>query len=124
MAAAVARLAEVAESLQEAGAETRSITAVAEGFRSIAVANMANAIKKVSIARGHDVGDYALAVGGAGGQHACAVADELDIKSVVIHPLAGVLSAVGMALADTRLLHERSIEVALSERARRNWPDC
>lgn len=116
VAAAVARLAEVAESLQEAGAETRSITAVAEGFRSIAVANMANAIKKVSIARGHDVGDYALACfGGAGGQHACAVADELDIKSVVIHPLAGVLSAVGMALADTRLLHERSIEVALSE---------
>jgi len=116
VAASCLRLDEVARSLREATGDTRSPTAIADGFRSIAVANMANAIKRVSIARGHDVGDYALACfGGAGGQHACAVADELGIRSVVIHPLAGVLSAVGMALADTRLLHERSIEVALSD---------
>ncbi len=116
VAAAVARGEEVSGELLRAAGETRSTASIADGFRQIAVANMANAIKKVSISRGHDVTDYALACfGGAGGQHACAVADELGIKSVLIHPLAGVLSAVGMALADTRLLRERSVEVSLSE---------
>ena len=116
VAASLGRLEEVARSLQETTGDARPPTAIAEGFRSIAVANMANAIKKVSIARGHDVSDYALACfGGAGGQHACAVADELGIRSVVVHPLAGVLSAVGMALADTRLLHEHSVEIPLAD---------
>ncbi|MEZ5185738.1 MAG: hydantoinase B/oxoprolinase family protein [Candidatus Nanopelagicales bacterium] len=114
--AALHRLEAVRRGLSESTGDTRSPAMLAEGFRNIAVANMANAIKKVSIARGHDVSAYALACfGGAGGQHACAVADELGISSVVIHPLAGVLSAVGMALADTRLLHERSVEVPLSD---------
>ncbi|HQR78996.1 MAG TPA: hydantoinase B/oxoprolinase family protein, partial [Actinomycetota bacterium] len=112
------RLQEVVTDLAAVTGEQRTPAEVAAGFRSIAVANMANAIKKVSIARGHDVSDYALTCfGGAGGQHACAVADELGIRSVVIHPLAGVLSAVGMALADTRLLHERSVEVPLADLA-------
>jgi 5-oxoprolinase (ATP-hydrolysing) len=116
VSASTARLEQVAGRLLETTGDVRTPTGIAQGFRSIAVANMANAIKKVSIARGHDVSDYALACfGGAGGQHACAVADELGIRSVVIHPLAGVLSAVGMALADTRLLHERSVEVALAD---------
>ena len=74
---------------------------VAEGFIDIAVGNMANAIKKISVQRGHDVTDYTLrCFGGAGGQHACLVADALGMTRVFIHPLAGVLSAYGMGLAD------------------------
>ncbi len=81
--------------------------AAAEGFVAVAVANMANAIRTISVARGHDVTRYALACfGGAGGQHACLVADALAIERVVIHPLAGVLSAYGMGLADRRVLRE------------------
>ena len=123
MAAAEARIDNIAEALDEGrtgAAVTRATVAartkIATGFRNIAVTNMANAIKKVSVARGHDVTAYALTCfGGAGGQHACAVADELGISSVLIHPLAGVLSAVGMALADTRLLREHSVETALDD---------
>jgi 5-oxoprolinase (ATP-hydrolysing) len=83
---------------------------VAEGFVRIAVENMANAIKQISIARGHDVTRYTLACfGGAGGQHACLVADALGMGQVMIHPLAGVLSAYGMGLADTIELRQRSL---------------
>ena len=83
---------------------------VAEGFVSIAVDNMANAIKKISIARGHDVSRYTLqCFGGAGGQHACLVADALGIGRVMVHPLAGVLSAYGMGLADTIEIRQRSL---------------
>ena len=72
---------------------------VAAGFLDIAVANMANAIKKISVQRGYDITQYVLATfGGAGGQHACAVADALGMTEVLIHPLAGVLSASGWAL--------------------------
>jgi 5-oxoprolinase (ATP-hydrolysing) len=89
---------------------------VAAGFLEIAVANMANAIKKVSVQRGYDVTEYALATfGGAGGQHACAVADALGIKRVLIHPLAGVLSAYGMGLADITAMNERALESPLTE---------
>jgi 5-oxoprolinase (ATP-hydrolysing) len=93
------------------GAEAgMSAERVAEGFVSIAVDNMANAIKKISIARGHDVGRYTLVCfGGAGGQHACLVADALGIERVMVHPLAGVLSAYGMGLADTIELRQRSL---------------
>src|SRR5208337_5311663 len=74
---------------------------VAAGFIEIAVANMANAIKKISVQRGYDVTEYVLVVfGGAGGQHACAVADALGMTRMLIHPLAGVLSAYGIGLAD------------------------
>ena len=89
---------------------------VAAGFLEIAVTNMANAIKKVSVQRGYDVTEYVLATfGGAGGQHACAVADALGIKRVVIHPLAGVLSAYGMGLADITAMRESAVEAPLAE---------
>ncbi|HEX9965987.1 MAG TPA: hydantoinase B/oxoprolinase family protein [Allosphingosinicella sp.] len=82
----------------------------AAGFIRIAVDNMASAIKRISIARGHDVTRYTLACfGGAGGQHACLVADALGMERVMIHPLAGVLSAYGMGLADMAELRQRSV---------------
>ena len=87
---------------------------IAEGFLRIAVDNMANAIKKISIARGHDVTRYTLACfGGAGGQHACLVADALGIDRIQIHPLAGVLSAYGIGLADVTVLREVTFGRAL-----------
>jgi 5-oxoprolinase (ATP-hydrolysing) len=93
-----------------AAQEGMDARAVAEGFIRIAVDNMANAIKQISIARGHDVTRYALqCFGGAGGQHACLVADALGMECVMIHPLAGVLSAFGMGLADMVELRQRTI---------------
>ena len=80
---------------------------IAEGFVRIAVENMANAIKKISVQRGYDVTKYTMnCFGGAGGQHACLVADALGMKSIFIHPFAGVLSAFGMGLADVRAMRE------------------
>ena len=85
--------------------------AVAEGFLRVAVANMANAIKQVSIQKGHDATRFALqCFGGAGGQHACLVADELGMETVFIHPFAGVLSAYGMGLADQAVIREAAVE--------------
>src|SRR6266496_57687 len=93
----------------------RSAEDVAAGFLEIAVANMANAIKKISVQRGYDVSEYVLATfGGAGGQHACAVADALGITRVLIHPLAGVLSAYGMGLADVTAMRETAVEAPLA----------
>jgi len=90
--------------------------AVAEGFIRIAVQQMANAIKKISVARGYDVTAYLMqCFGGAGAQHACLVADVLGIKQVLIHPFAGVLSAYGMGLADQNLLKEQSLDCALEQ---------
>ncbi|KAI6244371.1 5-oxoprolinase [Aphelenchoides fujianensis] len=84
---------------------------VAEGFVTIAVENMAKAVRQISIQRGYDVTRYVLACfGGAGGQHACLVADALGMTKVMIHPFAGVLSAYGMGLADLRLIREETIE--------------
>jgi 5-oxoprolinase (ATP-hydrolysing) len=97
----------------------RSPEAVAEGFIQIAVGNMANAIKHISVQRGHDVTAYTLACfGGAAGQHACLVADALGMKRVLIHPFAGVLSAFGMGLADQAALREKTLEMRLEEAAR------
>ncbi len=88
---------------------------VAEGFLKIAVANMANAIKEISIQRGYDVSHYTLACfGGAGGQHACQVADALGMTRIFLHPFAGVLSAYGMGLADIRSLRHRTVEAPLT----------
>jgi len=88
---------------------------VAEGFIDIAVGNMANAIKFISVQRGHDVTDYTLTTfGGAGGQHACLVADALGMTRVFAHPFAGVLSAYGMGLADQTAMREQAMELALS----------
>ena len=87
---------------------------VADGFLRVAVDNMANAIKSISVRRGHDVTGYTMnCFGGAGGQHACLVADALGITRVMIHPLAGVLSAYGMGLADVRALRDRAVEARL-----------
>ncbi|MBC6463658.1 hydantoinase/oxoprolinase family protein, partial [Actinomadura sp. HBU206391] len=97
-------------------ADGRRPEEVAAGFLTIAVANMANAIKKISVQRGYDVTEYALATfGGAGGQHACAVADALGMTRVLIHPLAGVLSAYGMGVADVTAMRERAVEAPLRE---------
>jgi 5-oxoprolinase (ATP-hydrolysing) len=91
---------------------------IAEGFLRIAIDNMANAIKKISVQRGHDVTGYALqCFGGAGGQHACGVADALGMKTVFIHPHAGVLSAFGMGLAQLRVLRESQFDAPLAARA-------
>ncbi|MEE9310412.1 MAG: hydantoinase B/oxoprolinase family protein [Cocleimonas sp.] len=89
---------------------------VAAGFLHIAIESMANAIKKISVQRGYDVSNYALCCfGGAGGQHACLVADSLGIKKVFLHPYAGVLSAYGMGLADTTASRQQSVEKTLDQ---------
>ena len=96
----------------------RAAEDVAEGFISIAVQQMANAIKKISVARGYDVTRYTLqCFGGAGGQHACLVADALGMTSVFVHPLAGVLSAYGMGLADQSVIREQAVELKLGAQA-------
>lgn len=87
---------------------------LAAGFVQIAVTQMAHAIRQISVARGHDVTHYAMACfGGAGGQHACLVADALGIGTVLVHPLAGVLSAYGMGLASEAAVRERSLGLPL-----------
>jgi 5-oxoprolinase (ATP-hydrolysing) len=99
--------------VQAATGRPTSAEALAEGFLQIAVQSMANAIKRISVARGYDVTQYTLqCFGGAGGQHACAVADALGIAQVFVHPLAGVLSAYGMGLADQIAMREASVERA------------
>lgn len=110
------RFAELAEGMRAAGAEPLEPHVAAEGFVAIAVANMANAIKKISVQRGHDVTRYTLACfGGAGGQHACLVADALAMDRVMIHPLAGVLSAYGMGLAEQGWVREETIGQPLDQ---------
>ncbi len=104
--------AALAEEIAAATGERRDLRAVAEGFLRIAVANMANAIKQVSVQKGHDATRFALdCFGGAGGQHACLVADALGMETVFIHPFAGVLSAYGMGLADQAVLREQAVEL-------------
>src|SRR5450432_3945486 len=109
------KFAALARELASATASTRSPEEVAEGFLKIAVDNMAHAIKHISVERGYDVTEYTLCCfGGAGGQHACAVADALGMTRVFIHPLAGVLSAYGMGLADVRAMRQKAVETHLS----------
>jgi len=105
-----------AEIAAATGSPPASPEEVAEGFLRIAVDNMANAIKKISVERGHDVTGYTLqCFGGAGGQHACLVADALGMRRVLVHPHAGVLSAYGMGLAEVRTLRERQLDLPLAE---------
>ncbi|MFG3491406.1 hydantoinase B/oxoprolinase family protein [Streptomyces sp. NPDC047972] len=100
--------------LAEAVGGGRTPEEVAAGFLEIAVLNMANAVKRISVQRGHDITRYALtSFGGAGGQHACAVADALGVDTVLVPPLAGVLSAYGIGLADATAMRERSVEAEL-----------
>ncbi|OUL29184.1 hydantoinase [Nostoc sp. RF31YmG] len=94
---------------------TRTPEQVAAGFITIAVENMANAIKKISLQRGYDVTEYVLCCfGGAGGQVACLIANTLGMKKIFLHPYAGVLSAYGMGLADVRALREKGVEQPLT----------
>ncbi len=106
----------LADEIRRETGETRTPEQVAEGFIRVAVANMANAIKHISVQRGRDVTDYTLnCFGGAAGQHACLVADALAIKRVYVHPLAGVLSAYGMGLAEQAVLREKAVETLLGD---------
>ena len=106
----------LADEIGAATGATPAPEAVAEGFIQIAVGNMANAIKQISVQRGHDVTGYTLtSFGGAGGQHACLAADALGMKTVFIHSLAGVLSAYGMGLADQSAMRERAVEKRLAD---------
>ena len=106
----------LAAEVRQATGRAASPESLAEGYLQIAVQNMANAIKRISVARGYDVTQYTLqCFGGAGGQHACAVADALGMSRVFVHPLAGVLSAYGMGLADQIAMREASLEVPLDD---------
>ncbi len=106
----------MAERVSDGQGKTAGAEEVAEGFLRIAVENMANAIKKISLQRGHDVTEYTLnCFGSAAGQHACMVADALGMESIFLHPLAGVLSAYGMGLAEIRVLREAQVSVDFSE---------
>lgn len=109
-----ARFQALAAEVQAKTGRTTTPESLAEGFLQIAVQNMANAIKRISVARGYDVTQYTLqCFGGAGGQHACLVADALGMGRVFVHPLAGVLSAYGMGLADQIAMREASVELPL-----------
>ena len=114
--AARQKFAELSAKIPNINKYLQSTTSIAEGFLHIAVDNMANAIKKISVARGYDVTGYTLACfGGAAGQHACRVADALAMPRVYIHPYAGVLSAYGMGLADITAMREQAVEATLTE---------
>ncbi|MEM9268068.1 MAG: hydantoinase/oxoprolinase family protein, partial [Pseudomonadota bacterium] len=108
---------ELAHTIAEAtGNPPLSVEELAQGFLRIAIDNMALAIKEISVARGYDVTGYTLnCFGGAGGQHACGVADALGMTSVYLHPFAGVLSALGMGLADIVAMRERQLDVPLED---------
>ncbi|VVE54751.1 5-oxoprolinase [Pandoraea iniqua] len=111
----VEKFTALAKEIERATGRSQTPEALAEGFLEIAIGSMANAIKKISVQRGHDVSRYVLTTfGGAGGQHACGVADALGMTQVFAHPLAGVLSAYGMGLADQTAMRERMIEAPLA----------
>ncbi|MFF3036448.1 hydantoinase B/oxoprolinase family protein [Streptomyces rubiginosohelvolus] len=113
------RFTELADEVGRATGRRPDEAEVAAGFLEIAVLNMANAVKKISVQRGHDVTRYALTgFGGAGGQHVCAVADALGIDTVLVPPLAGVLSAYGIGLADATAMREQSVEEQLDAACR------
>ncbi|WP_327217209.1 hydantoinase B/oxoprolinase family protein [Streptomyces cyaneofuscatus] len=113
------RFAELADEIGRATGDRPAEAEVAAGFLEIAVLDMANAVKKISVQRGHDITRYALTgFGGAGGQHVCAVADALSIDTVLVPPLAGVLSAYGIGLADATAMREQSVEAELDETVR------
>ncbi|WP_294275465.1 hydantoinase B/oxoprolinase family protein [uncultured Sphingomonas sp.] len=117
-AAAERALDALLDQVEAATGERLDPMAAAEGLVAIAVASMARAIRAVSVARGEDPASYALACfGGAGGQHACLVADALGMAQVLIHPLAGVLSAVGIGLADRSVVREATVGLPLGDEA-------
>ncbi|MCX4861940.1 hydantoinase B/oxoprolinase family protein [Streptomyces canus] len=112
------RFTALAREIRERTGDDRTPEQVAEGYLQIAVANIANAVKRISVQKGHDVTRYALTTfGGAGGQHACMVADSLGMRTVLVPPMAGVLSALGIGLADTTAMREQSVEALLEPAA-------
>ncbi|MFD3587482.1 hydantoinase B/oxoprolinase family protein [Streptomyces sp. NPDC058683] len=112
------RFTGLAREIREQSGDDRTPEQVAEGYLSVAVANIAGAVKRISVQKGHDVTRYALTTfGGAGGQHACMVADSLGIRTVLVPPMAGVLSALGIGLADTTAMREQSVEAPLEPAA-------
>ncbi|MGW7081058.1 hydantoinase B/oxoprolinase family protein [Streptomyces sp. NPDC054866] len=112
------RFTALAGDIRERTGDDRTPEQVAEGYLRIAVANIAAAVKRISVQKGHDVTRYALTTfGGAGGQHACMVADSLGIRTVLVPPMAGVLSALGIGLADTTAMREQSVEARLEPSA-------
>ena len=114
--AALEALEAVAASMRAAGVDTPAPEQLADDFIRVACEAMARAIKRISTQRGHDITSHVLCcLGGAAGQHACLVADALGMTQVLLYPLAGVLSAYGMGLADVRALRERSVEAPLEE---------
>jgi 5-oxoprolinase (ATP-hydrolysing) len=116
--AVAAKFHALAAQIEQASGLKQTPHSVAAGCIRIAVENMANAIKKISVQRGHDVTEYALACfGGAAGQHACLVADALGMKTVFMHPLAGVLSAYGIGLADLSVIRQQAVEAVLDDTA-------
>ncbi len=117
-AVVAAKFTALAAEIAAATGQTQDIRDVAEGFLRVAVANMANAIKQVSVQKGHDATRFVLTCfGGAGGQHACLVADALGMTTVFIHPYAGVLSAYGMGLADQSVMRQQAVEIPFSAEA-------
>lgn len=114
----VDKFSELAQQIKLATGDNRTPEQVAAGFISIAVENMANAIKKISLQRGYDVTNYVLCCfGGAGAQVACLIANRLGMKKIFLHPYAGVLSAYGMGLADRRIIRETGVEQILNHDA-------
>jgi 5-oxoprolinase (ATP-hydrolysing) len=118
------RFADLTAAIAQQTGDERTAEDVAEGYLQIAVANMANAVKRISVQQGRDVSEYALTTfGGAGGQHACAVADALGIRTVLVPPMAGTLSALGIGLADTTAMREQSVEALLEPAAMQQLAD-
>jgi 5-oxoprolinase (ATP-hydrolysing) len=112
----VKKFSELAQVIADATGQTLSVEEIASGFLQVANENMAHAVRHITLARGIDLEGYTLtSFGGAGGQHACAVAGELSINQILLHPLAGVLSAAGIGLSDIRFWKQQSVERALDE---------
>jgi 5-oxoprolinase (ATP-hydrolysing) len=110
------KFVQMAQMIAQETGQTQTPAQIAQGFLTIAVENMANAIKKISLQRGYDVAQYTLCCfGSAGGQHACAIAEVLGMTQILIHPFAGVLSAYGMGLADLRAIRQQTVNVLLSD---------
>ncbi|MEO0394892.1 MAG: hydantoinase B/oxoprolinase family protein [Cyanobacteria bacterium P01_A01_bin.137] len=106
----------LSQQIEQQTGNSQSPEAIAAGYLTIAIEKMASAIKKISIQRGYDISEYTLcSFGGAGGQHACLIAEALGMQQIFLHPFAGVLSAYGIGLADLRILKEQSIEAILSK---------
>jgi 5-oxoprolinase (ATP-hydrolysing) len=105
----------IAQQISQSTGNSMSIEDIAQGFLTVAVEHMARAIKRVSVERGHNTNDYGLLTfGGAGGQHACLVADALGMTKVIVPPYAGLLSAMGIGLAEQRVIEEQSVEVPIT----------